>query len=295
MILNNKISIFYFINLIKLDIIVIILYALISGTLIHLTPFRGVDISLSVSAMIGTLVSLLLAFKTSQSYERWWEARIVWGGIVNDSRSLLRILKQYIPHSHESAEDLERFARRHIIWCYSLGETLRRAGFSAKVSEYLSSHEITSDNVPNFLLNRHSEDLHRFQDIYHLNPNVMVHIDAVIARLNDSMGRCERIKNTVFPKSYSLLIRSIIYVFLTVFPFGLAHMAPAAEISITILIPILFISIERTAMILQDPFENRPTDTPVSKISQTIERNLEELLGLPQAEQEDAMRGYYVL
>lgn len=295
MILNNKISIFYFINLIKLDITVIILYAFISGILIHLTPFKGVDISLSVSAMIGTLVSLLLAFKTSQSYERWWEARIVWGGIVNDSRSLLRILKQYIPDSPDSAEDLEQFARRHIIWCYSLGETLRRTNFSTKVSEYLNSQHITSDNVPNFLLNKHSEDLRRFQNTYNLNPNVMVHIDAIVARLNDSMGRCERIKNTVFPKSYSLLIRSIIYVFLTVFPFGMAHLAPVAEISITILIPILFISIERTAMILQDPFENRPTDTPVTKISQTIERNLEELLELPKAPQEDATRGYYLL
>ena len=295
MILNNKISIFYFINLIKFDIVVVILYALISGVLIHLTLFKGIEISLSVSAIIGTLISLLLAFKTSQSYERWWEARIIWGGIVNDSRSLLRILKQYVPDSPESAEDLERFARRHIIWCYSLGESLRRTGFSVKVADYLNEHGVTSDNVPNFLLNKHSEDLNRFQNIYNFNPNVMVHLDAVVARLNDNMGRCERIKNTVFPKSYSLLIRSIIYVFLTVFPFGLAHMAPVAEISITILIPILFISIERTAIILQDPFENRPTDTPVSKISQTIERNLEELLGLPQAAQENAVKGYYVL
>lgn len=295
MILNNKISIFYFINLIKLDILVIILYAFVSGILIHLTPFRGVNISLAVSAMIGTLVSLLLAFKTSQSYERWWEARIVWGSIVNDSRSLVRILKQYIPDSPEGAKDLEQFAQRHIIWCYSLGETLRRTGFSNKVSEYLDNHQITSENVPNFLLNKHSEDLRRFQNTYDLNPNIMVHLDSILARLNDSMGKSERIKNTVFPRSYSLLIRSIIYVFLTVFPFGLIHLAPVAEISITILLPILFISIERTAMILQDPFENRPTDTPVTKISQTIERNLEELLGLPQAAQEDPVKGYYVL
>ncbi|RYZ16731.1 MAG: hypothetical protein EOP49_51380, partial [Sphingobacteriales bacterium] len=63
------------------------MYSILIGTLDHYSFFRDITIPLGMSALLGTLLSLLLAFRTSQSYERWWEARTVWGGIVNDSRT----------------------------------------------------------------------------------------------------------------------------------------------------------------------------------------------------------------
>jgi putative membrane protein len=93
------------------------------------------------------------------------------------------------------------------------------------------------------------------------------------------MGKCERIKNTVFPKSYSLLVHTLIYVFAAILPFGLEDSQLAVEVLITILIPLLFISIEKTAIIMQDPFENTPVDTPMTSLAQTIEINLLEMTG----------------
>ena len=109
------------------------------------------------------------------------------------------------------------------------------------------------------------------------------------------MGKCERIKNTVFPKSYSLLIHFLIYVFATMLPFGLDDNEIIVEIFLTAMLPLVFISIERTAILMQDPFENTPMDTPMTSISKTIELNIKELIGdndLPPHEKPDT---YYIM
>jgi putative membrane protein len=89
---------------------------------------------------------LLLAFRTSQSYERWWEARTVWGAIVNDSRTFVRLIIQFMPaEDHKTVKD---FAERQIIWTYALGESLRNCLFQ-KSSEYLNENQISAVNIPN--------------------------------------------------------------------------------------------------------------------------------------------------
>jgi len=278
MLLNGRVSIFYFINLIKFDIIAICLYALLAGVMDLYSFLKDVSVPLTISSLIGTLVSLVLAFRTAQSYERWWEARIVWGGIVNDSRTMIRQLQQFLPEGSE--EVIRAYAERQAIWCFALSESLRKQPFSEKVRSYLEKHNIQATNIPNALLSKHAEDLAMIAKRYELNPNMQVQLDATLTKLTDAMGRCERIKNTIFPKSYSLLIHFLIYVFLSVFPFGLDDNHIIAEVFLTTLIPVLFIAIERTAIIMQDPFENRPTDTPMTALSHTIEINLCEMTGM---------------
>ncbi|MGN6439758.1 MAG: bestrophin family protein [Agriterribacter sp.] len=295
MLLNGRISILYFIRLIRFDVMVIFLYAIIAGTLGNYSIFKNIVIPLSVTAMVGTLVSLLLAFKTSQSYERWWEARIVWGTIVNDSRTFIRELLQFLPAGEEKREIITRMAKRQAIWCYSLADSLRKVPFSEKVQTYLAEHKIESSNIPNRLLTEHSTEIAALSAKFNLNANVQIQLDTTLARLTDSMGRCERIKNTIFPKSYSLLIHFLIYVFLTIFPFGLDDFNRLTDILITIFIPILFIAIEQTAIVLQDPFENKPTDTPMTTLSATIEKNLSEMAGVECPNQPEASYGYYIM
>ena len=206
MLLNKQISISYFLHLIKWDILAIAMYAIIAGSLDHYGLLRRVTIPLAISSLVATIVSLLLAFRTSQSYERWWEARLIWGAIVNDSRTLIRQVKTFMPGETAS------YAHRQIIWCYALSESLRGLPFSEKVAAYIAPFKTESRNWPNFLLNLHGEAL---AAATHLNPNRQVQIDATLARLCDAMGKCERIKKTVFPKSYSLLIHFLIYVLMT--------------------------------------------------------------------------------
>ena len=92
------------------------------------------------------------------------------------------------------------------------------------------------------------------------------------------MGKCERIKNTVFPRSYSLILHILIYAFTAILPFSLNHNQFVTEIAISIIIPLLFIAVEKTAIIMQDPFENSPVDTPMTSIAQTIEINILQMM-----------------
>jgi putative membrane protein len=294
MLLAKQISITYFLKLIKWDVLAVFLYACLVGTLDYFTFFKDLTIPLSVSAMVGTLLSLLLAFRTSQSYERWWEARIIWGAIVNDSRTLIRQLVQFLPKDTKKQTYIEDFAVRQVIWCYALAENLRKCPSSNKVSQYVIDFN-NSDNVPNHLLSEHAEQLASISEHYQLNANKQIQIDNSIQRLTDSMGRCERIKNTVFPRAYSVLIHFLIYVLTTIFPFGLDDHHWAIEICIATMVPVLFIAIERTAILMQDPFENKPTDTPMTTLCNTIERNLMEMVHLPVPPKKGQGSTFYIM
>lgn len=262
----------------------------------HFSSLHSLSIPLSLPALLGTLISLLLAFRISQSYERWWEARIIWGSIVNDSRTLIRQLKQFLPKENpETMIHLKAFKERQVIWVNVLGESLRKTKFSNKVQEYVNSNNLVSSNIPNLLLEKHAEELAELSEKYQLNENKQVQIDNTIVRLTEAMGKCERIKNTVFPRSYTVLIQFIIYVFITIFPFGLTEVGEVTEAVLSFLIPLLFVAIEKTALIMQDPFENRPTDTPMTNLAQVIERNLNDVIGEETPANDSQVSSYYVM
>ncbi|MET0245037.1 MAG: bestrophin family ion channel, partial [Flavitalea sp.] len=220
-----------------------------------------------------------LAFRTSQSYERWWEARTVWGAIVNDSRTLIRQLIEFLPNDENKEAVLRQFAERQSIWCYALAESLRRLPFSEKTQTYCEANKVHGQNLPNILLNHHAYQLAEICSDSQLNANKQVQIDNTLQRLTDSMGKCERIKTTVFPRSYSVLIHFLIYALMTILPFGLEDNHAIVEVALVFFVPSLFIAIEQTAILMQDPFENKPNDTAMTTISNTIERNLAEMIG----------------
>ena len=277
MLLNKKISVWYFISEIKSQILFIGIFAVAVGLLDMLPWFRKISLPLNIPALLGTAVSLLLAFRTSQSYERWWEARTVWGAIVNDSRTFVRLVIQCMPSGEEKR--IRELAERQIIWTYALGESLRKLPFSEKVQQYLDENKIDALNIPNALLDAHSKQLKEISASKGLTDFQQMQLNEILTRLCDSMGKCERLKNTVFPRSYSVLVHILIYVFAVLLPFGLDDSQLVIEMMITFLIPMVFIAIEKTSIIMQDPFENRPVDTPMTSLAQTIEINIRQMIG----------------
>lgn len=293
MLLNKRISIIEFLQQIKLSILFLTLYAVVIGLLDNHRFFASVSIPLAISGVVGTAVSLLLAFRTSQSYERWWEARVVWGAIVNDSRTLVRQLELYLPSAQSKA--IDELSERQVVWCYALGESLRRLPFSERVASYLAGHRLDGGtNIPASLLNEHSRQLKKLAEQGQISDFGLMQVDNTLMRLCESMGRCERIKNTVFPRNYSLLIHFLIYVFATILPFGLDDSNISTEIVVTALLPIIFIAIEKTAILMQDPFENLPLDTPMTALATTIETNLAHLTGKTPPVQ-SPQDGYFVM
>lgn len=277
MLLNRSISILYFLNLIKWQILLVTAFAVAIGFLHLLPEFKGVSVPLNMLTLMGTIVSILLAFRTSQSYERWWEARVIWGAIVNDSRTLIRNVIQFLPESEQ--EERKAFADRQIIFVFALGQSLRKLRFSPEVAAYTGFHGIEATNIPNALLDEHSRQISELAAQGKISEFQQLQLNEVTARLCESMGKCERIKNTVFPSSYSMILHTLIYAFTVLLPFGLDHNQFLIEIAISITIPLLFIAVEKTAIIMQDPFENSPVDTPMTSLAQTISINIRQMMG----------------
>ncbi|MEP3388596.1 MAG: bestrophin family ion channel [Reichenbachiella sp.] len=286
MLLTTKIPLKYIFKSTKKDIFFVFCVALLT-----VLAYRYVDIANippNITGLVGTSISLVLAFKLSQSYDRWWEARKIWGAIVNDSRTLVLQLRSFTKGNEVSI--VNRMAERQIAWCYSLGQSLRKLSPIVGLESFLTSEELEQvgkhKNVPLGLLDFHSLDIASLHQAGVINDYQQMQLDETIVRLCESMGKAERIKNTVFPTTYRLFLRWFIYIFVILLSITLAETDGYGDIPLMLLITAPFFLLEKTAYFLQDPFENRPTDIPVTLIATTIHTNIRQLVGntdLPEA------------
>ncbi|MGI9457190.1 MAG: bestrophin family protein [Aeoliella sp.] len=248
--------------------------------------FEEYNLPVAIVAIPGTVIGLLLAFRTNSCYGRWWEARILWGAIVNDSRTWVRQLMEFLSLAQESAKqdpDIRVMAYRQIAWSYALTRSLRRQNPLADTEQFLETTEIeqlqTHDNVPNAMLLNQATLLCKLHSQGKLETYEFVELEKTLTRLTDSMGGCERIKNTTFPTSYSRLVSFLIYLFIIYLPFGLAAMPPLGLFLTAATLALAFLVIDRAADFLQDPFENLPSDTPMQSLSRIVEINIKQMLG----------------
>ena len=280
MLLNKNIPATFILNKVKFDLVYVLIVSisvlLITEEYKELLP----EMPLTIPAFIGTAISILLSFKLSQSYDRWWEARKVWGSIVNDSRSLIIQLQSFTTKGNEAT--IKKIAKRQIAWCYSLGQSLRGLNATENLEHYISEEELQEikkhQNKPLALLQLHGKDIKELREKNQLDILAQIQLDETLVRLCDSQGRAERIKTTVFPVTYRLFLHAIIYLFVITLSISLKDVAGYYEIPLLILISAAFFLLEKSATHMQDPFENRPTDTAVTTIARTIEINLKQLV-----------------
>ncbi|MCW3080277.1 bestrophin family ion channel [Segetibacter sp.] len=286
MLLRKNIPVKYIFGKIKVELIVITLYAIavaIEHTWLSLSTS---SLPLGVPMIMGTVISLLLGFRSNQAYDRWWEARTIWGAIVNDSRTLARQIKTLSKEAYQGEESFffkQRFIKRQIAWCYSLSRTLRNQEPTHGLEKYLVKRDFqylgNYTNVPMAILELHGNDIQQAMENGWMNAYQQVEIDKTLTRLTDAMGKCERIKNTIFPATYSLYIHLSLIVFFMLLPFSMIEVfGVVLFIPALIAIASVFFLIEKMAIHLQDPFENKPTDTPMTAICATIERDLKQCL-----------------
>jgi len=295
MILKKRIPLRYWLKEIKWDMLIVSVFS------VFIFFFKlyviNIDIPLGIGTFLGTAIALLLSFKLSHSYDRWWEARKIWGAIVNDSRTLVIQLKQFIKDPENTL--LKTMAYRQIAWCYSLGQHLRKLDPLSGLKDFISEAEMTpilqKNHVPSTLLDNHGQNLRTLYSTKSINDFQQIQLDSTIMRLTASMGMAERIKNTVFPRTYRNVLHLFIYIFLVLLSLALEDVFGVLEIPILILISIPFLMLEKIAYVIQDPFENIPTDTPVTNIAKAIEINIKELLGEQELPEPLKDNGFYIM
>ncbi|MEO7175799.1 MAG: bestrophin family ion channel [Saprospiraceae bacterium] len=296
MLLNTRIPVSYILNKVKYDL----LYVLIASLLVLLLTDRYKELlpemPLTIPAFIGTAISILLSFKLSQSYDRWWEARKVWGSIVNDSRSFVIQLLTLTSKGTDAA--IKKIAFRQIGWCYSLGQSLRGLDPIENLEKFITADDLEEikqhNNKPLSLLHLHAKDIRELKDNNKLDLLSQLQLDNTIVRLCDAQGKSERIKSTVFPVTYRMFLHAIIYLFVVTLAIALKDIGGLFEIPLLLLLSASFLLLEKTATHMQDPFENRPTDTAMTAIARTIEINIKQLLGEPQIPQAHRAAKFYL-
>jgi putative membrane protein len=297
MILESKLPIKYLLGIVKYELIIVFMVGMATHfSAISLTDFLP-DMPLTIPAFLGTSISVLLSFKMNQSYDRWWEARKVWGAITNDSRSLVIQLQSFLSNDH--AHIIKKISYRQIAWCYSLGQSLR--GFeSIENLDHLISKpdqmQISKHNNHSLaILQLTATDIKQLRLSNTIDIYAHIHLQETIVRLTDSMGSAERISRTVFPSTYRLILHFIIYLFVITLAISLKDINNFLVIPLLLFISTGFFCIEKIAYHLQDPFRNLPSDVPITAIAKTIETNIRQLLSEEITQDKAKVNNYFIM
>ena len=280
MLLTKVPSLLYVINKTKLEFLYSFILALVISFLSYRFDAYIPDIPISIPTFLGTAISILLSFKLSQSYDRWWEARKIWGSIVNESRSFTLLLQSLL--APDNYIDIRRIAFRQIAWCFSLGQSLRALDPLENIEKYISEDDIKAiashSNKPLAILQLNTLHISQLKKNGKIEALGQMQLNTILTNFSNAMGMTERIKNTVFPVTYRVFLHLMIYIFVITLSISLGANKPMFEVPLLLLISSGFFVLEKTATLLQDPFENKPTDTPMTSIATTIEINIKQLL-----------------
>lgn len=230
----------------------------------------------------GGVLSLLLVLRTNSGYERWWEARKLWGGIVNQSRNLATAGLVY------GAKDMAwraDFVRWVAAFAHAARTMLRRDGDYSSIVPLLGADttaRIAAAGHPALhVAAQIAERLNRALSLG-MDSFAFLQADRERAALIDHLGGCERILKTPMPRTYAITLRQFIVVFLVTLPFALIPRVAYWWLTplLTLLIAPSFLALDLTAEELQNPFAAANINNlPLEDICATIEKNLLGLQG----------------
>ncbi|MCA9489383.1 MAG: bestrophin family protein [Myxococcales bacterium] len=269
-------------------IIALVLYAEGVYQLFHHFEQRHLSITTTPFTLVGLALSIFLGFRNNACYDRWWEARKLWGAQINTTRSMARLLLNLV-RSEEHADEVRSFQKemvyRVIAYTHALRLHLRQqlGRMDAEVGPFLPADEMAAlhheSNVPNAIAQRMGE---RVMDAYARGWIHVMHVPTLqdtLTHFLDIQGGCERIKNTPVPLSYTMLTHRIVAVYCAALPFGLVDTVGKATPLVVAIVSFAFLGLDAVGSQIEDPFEEDPNDLPLHQISRMIEINLKQRLG----------------
>ena len=230
-------------------------YATIITAAFELLNLKWLQVPLAPVGLIGTAVAFMIGFQNNAAYDRIWEARKIWGGIVNGSRSLIITVKDsFYMHRSEAIKDesaeLKIITNRHIAWLTSLRYAMRtkkpwEASYQTgkkklnmeynipeehsvlidELKSYLSEEELSyvmkQDNKPNALISLQSSHFRRLTNEKKLWNFSLLRLQAILQELTALQGKSERIKNFPYPKQYGSIGYHFVHIFMWLLPLAI--------------------------------------------------------------------------
>jgi ion channel-forming bestrophin family protein len=239
-----------------------------------------VGIPATVHSLVGLALGLLLVFRTNASYDRFWEGRKQWGGIVNETRNLVRasaVLLREAPDLHRS------IARWTAVWAYSAMCSLRGQRDLGPVAEQLPEGErrevLAAQHVPLAVAVRLSRALDDARRRGVISDYQQMALDQNVQLLIDYIGACERIHRTPLPFAYVVHLRRALILYCFSLPFALIDTFHWATLGLVFVLAYTFFGIEEIGVEIEDPFGVDDNDLPLERICATIQGNVLALAG----------------
>ncbi|MFB1003695.1 MAG: bestrophin family ion channel [Bacteroidia bacterium] len=238
----------------KREIIFFAIIATVFTIIYELLDMRWLQVPLAPVGLIGTAVAVMVGFQNNAAYDRIWEARKIWGGIVNASRSLIITVKDsFYMHRAEATKDesetIQVITHRHIAWLTALRYAMRtkkpweasyedahetsfpynipehRTTLEEEMRPYLSAEEfeyvMATDNKPNTLISLQSKHLRKVTDEKKLWDFTLLNLQQVLQELTALQGKTERIKNFPYPKQYGSIGYHFVHIFTWLLPMAI--------------------------------------------------------------------------
>lgn len=235
------------------------------------SPVKNISV---MHGMLGFVISLLLAYRTNTAYDRWWEGRKMWGGLVNSSRNLALKLSVIL----KDKGDLAYFRKMIPGYASILQEHLNDSDTAKQLFDdvdlEIDHHKHRPNQVAKMLFQK-VNDLYISKKI---TGDQLIILNNELQSFTDICGACERIKNTPIPYSYSAFIKKFIFIYVLTLPFAYVFILGYFVIPVVVFIFYVLASLELIAEEIEDPFGADANDLPTKRIAENIKRHVEELI-----------------
>lgn len=314
---GKRFSAFEFAMWTRRSIYILLILATIPTVLYYL-GFNFISFPWQPIAIMGTAVAFIVGFKNNASYSRLWEARQIYGAIINDSRSFGYILRDAL--SEKNSDKVKLMFTRHYAWLTALRFQLRESRSwenmnTAQFKEYAQKYDIPErlstldEELKKYLVaqelqyilgkkNRatqlmavQSKDLSEAYSRGEINDFQWSQINQQLVKFTDNQGKAERIKNFPYPRNFSSITTYLLLLFIVFVPFGLIrefdkmgegtlleHYTLWFNIPFSLLVTWCFHTLDNVGEASVNPFEGSPNDVPITQISRTIEIDMRDML-----------------
>ena len=238
------------------------------------SPFKGVaDIPAELHTALTLVLGCLLVFRTNVAYNRWWEARTLWGALVNASRNLAAKLTSLV---EIPTDQLESAINVIVAFAYGLRDHLRDET-PYDLDQTVAPEAANAEHVPAYLVNQLYAKLRSWKDEGRLDGDELRVVDRELARFLDICGGCERIRHTRLVRSYRAFARQCVVLFLLTLPWGLVDAFQWWTVPLTAITAYFMLGLEIVAEHVEEPFGRDEDDLALDQLCETIERTVREI------------------
>lgn len=256
----------------------VMIFVAIATVVFTVDELTGIQTGLVVAPyeIVGVVLALLLVIRTNAGYDRWYEARKLWGSIVNQSRNLATIGAVYGPRDRGWQEEFTRWtaafphACRHLLrneTDFQDLEHLLGAERAAQLAATKHAPLFVAGKIASLLRQAlHREQFDRF---------AFLQAEHERASLIDHIGGCERILKTPLARVFSIKIRRFIFLYLIALPVAIVDKTGLSTPLIVLVVAYPLLSLDQIGIELQNPFSrDRLSHLPIDEIAKNIEANV---------------------